>query len=125
MNVEPVTMDFTHFTPTTTFPWSLNWLIANEGPTNLQVTNIIVGGPDAAAFRLTTMRDDPAPTTATIAPASSEGLRVKFCPKRRGQFSATVQVLGDSSADPSHPSPVSGMMSIVANAPPDPIPLCP
>ena len=119
----PPVVDFTHFPSATTLPWSRNVSIANEGQTDLHIASISLGGADASSFQLTTLRGSPVPASITTPPGGFETITVKFCPTRRGAFQAIFQVSGNA-GDVSHPAPISGTLPIMANAPPDPLPLC-
>ena len=123
LNLLPPVVDFTSIPSMTTFPWRRNLLIANDGQTDLHVTNISLAGSDASSFRLTAPNGSPVPASFVLTPGSSQTLTVHFCPARRGSFHATFQASGNS-GDVSHPSPVSGTITVMANAPPTPIPLC-
>src|SRR5262249_56649959 len=114
--LEPATMDVmptrVFFEPTLPResplgPWRRSIVIVTAGPSPLVRGTVQLAGADAASFYMT--EEDgttPVPFSRTLAPGSAEILRIFFCPARRGDFSAEVQISGDASANPSSPIPV-------------------
>jgi len=84
-----------------------------------------LAGADAASFYMT--EEDgttPVPFSRTLAPGSAEILRIFFCPARRGDFSAEVQISGDASANPSSPIPVYQEVQLLGQGPPPSMGIC-
>jgi hypothetical protein len=126
ITVLPDTLHFPSLPQSTQLPIYRNWVIANAStPLPLQITSVSVTGPDAATFTVFELAANGSKGNPlfpiTLEGGFSQLFALQFCPARYGQFSATLQITGNTQDSP---VTLSASLPVTATAPPAPTLLC-